>query len=272
MPPAEAPDIRNPVKTRMGAGDVALGLIVRLARSGDIARIAKTTGHDFIFIDRQHSLFSLETVGHIAQAALGCGVAPLVRVRSCEDPDISLLLDGGATGIVFPDVSSAADARRAVDACKFPPLGKRSVGGGYPIFDLRPVPVAEGMRLLNESTLVVCMIETREGLANFEEIAAVDGVDVLHVGCNDLLAAMGKPGAFGDPEVVAAVERVIAVAQANGKYAGLGGERDLDRQQAFIRKGVRFVTTQTDVGFLMAAAGERTAQIRRAMKVGESSR
>jgi 2-keto-3-deoxy-L-rhamnonate aldolase RhmA len=116
------------------------------------------------------------------------------------------------------------------------------------------------------------MIETREGLANIEEIAAVDGVDVLHVGCNDLLAAMGKPGAFGDPEVVAAVERVIAVAQANGKYAGLGGERDLDRQQAFIRKGVRFVTTQTDVGFLMAAAGERTAQIRRAMKVGESSR
>ena len=110
MPPAEAPDIRNPVKTRMGAGDVALGLVVRLARSGDITRIAKTTGHDFIFIDRQHSLFSLETVGHIAQAALGCGVAPLVRVRSCGDPDVSLLLDGGATGIVFPDVSSAADA------------------------------------------------------------------------------------------------------------------------------------------------------------------
>jgi 2-keto-3-deoxy-L-rhamnonate aldolase RhmA len=128
------------------------------------------------------------------------------------------------------------------------------------------------MRLLNESTLVVCMIETREGLANIDEIAAVDGVDVLHVGCNDLLAAMGKPGAFGDPEVVAAVERVIAVAQANGKHAGLGGERDLDRQQAFIRKGVQFVTTQTDVGFLMAAAGERTAQIRRAMKIGESSR
>src|SRR5215468_9061257 len=168
-------ELKNPVIERMRAGDVSLGMIVRLARSGDIARIAKTTGHDFIFIDRQHSLFSLETVGHIAQAALGCGVAPLVRVRSCEDPDISLLLDGGATGIVFPDVSSAADARRALDACKFPPLGKRSIGGGYPILDLRPVPVADSMRLLNESTLVVCMIETRESLANIEDIAAVDG-------------------------------------------------------------------------------------------------
>ncbi len=102
----------NPVKERMRAGEVAFGLNVRIARSGDIARIAKTTGHDFIFIDVQHSLFSLETIGHIAQAALGCGVAPLARVRSCGDPDTSLLLDNSVTGIVFPDVNTAADARR----------------------------------------------------------------------------------------------------------------------------------------------------------------
>ncbi len=72
----------NPLKTMMLAGKVALGMNVRLARSGDIARIAKSSGHDFIFIDMQHSLFNLETVGHIAQAALGCGIAPLVRVRA----------------------------------------------------------------------------------------------------------------------------------------------------------------------------------------------
>jgi staphyloferrin B biosynthesis citrate synthase len=259
-------DITNPVKARMAAGEVALGMIVRLARSGDIARIAKTTGHDFIFMDRQHALFSLETAGHIAQVALGCGIAPLVRVRGCDDPDTSLLLDNGVTGIVFPDVSSAADARRAVATCKFPPIGKRSVSGAYPIFDMRPVSTGESSRLLNENTLVVCMIETIEGLANVDDIAAVEGVDVLHVGCNDLLTAMGKPGAFGDPQVVVAIERVIAAAGAHGKYAGLGGERDLARQQAFIRKGVRFVTTQTDIGFLMMAASQRTAEIRKGMQ------
>ncbi len=123
----QAVELKNPVIERMRAGDVSLGMIVRLARSGDIARIAKTTGHDFIFIDRQHALFSLETVGHIAQAALGCGVAPLVRVRSCHDLDTSLILDNGATGIIFPDINSAADAQRAVEACKFAPVGKRSV-------------------------------------------------------------------------------------------------------------------------------------------------
>jgi len=263
MPLADT-ELVNPVKERMNAGQVALGMIARLARSGDIARIAKTTGHDFIFMDGQHSLFSLETIGHIAQTALGCGIAPLVRVRSCGDPDVPVILDNGATGIVFPDVNTAADAKRAVDACKFPPVGKRSVSGGYPVFDFRSVPIGQSSRMLNDSTLVVCMIETREGLANVEQIAAVDGVDVIHVGCNDLLTAIGKPGAFGDPEVVAAMERVIAAAAAHGKFAGLGGERDFDRQMAFIRKGVRFVTTQTDIGFLMAA-GQRTEQIRRGL-------
>lgn len=75
MPSQNTVGLVNPVLERMRAGDVALGLNVRLARSGDIARIAKTTGHDFIFIDVQHSLFSLETIGHIAQAAL--------RLRDC---------------------------------------------------------------------------------------------------------------------------------------------------------------------------------------------
>src|SRR5215470_19157505 len=157
MPSADSLNIKNPVIERMRAGDVSLGMIVRLARSGDIARIAKTTGHDFIFIDMQHSLFSLETVGHIAQAALGCGVAPLVRVGSCRHPDTSLILDNGATGIIFPDVNNAADAKAAVDACKFAPTGKRSVSAGYPVFDLRPVPLAESVPALNAATLVVCM-------------------------------------------------------------------------------------------------------------------
>src|SRR6202166_5266483 len=173
MAPADIPDLRNPVKERMRSGDVALGMIVRLARSGDVVRIAKSTGHDFIFIDAQHSLFSLETIGHMAQVGLGCGTAVLVRARSCDDPSISLMLDNGVTGIIFPDVNTAAQARRAVDACKFAPVGKRSVAGGYPNFDYRAVPLTASVPQLNDNCLLVCMIETREGLRNVEEIAAV---------------------------------------------------------------------------------------------------
>jgi 2-keto-3-deoxy-L-rhamnonate aldolase RhmA len=238
---------------------------IRLARSADIARIAKTTGHDFIFIDAQHSIFDLETIAHIAQAATGCGITPLVRVRSVDDPDTQVLLDNGVTGIVFPDVNTAAEARRAVSRAKFPPIGKRSVSGGYPMFDYRPVPVSQTVPALNEGTLVVCMIETPEGVKNVEEIAKVDGVDVIHVGSNDLLTAMGKPGAFGDPEGAAAIDRVITVATANGRIPGVGGDRNLPRQMEYIRKGARFITTNSEIAFIMAEATRVTGELRRAL-------
>ncbi|HSN41627.1 MAG TPA: aldolase/citrate lyase family protein [Burkholderiales bacterium] len=258
--------IPNPVKEMMKAGRVALGMNVRLARSGDIARIAKSSGHDFIFIDIQHSLFNLETIGHIAQAALGCGIAPLVRVRSCDDPDTSVLLDNGVTGIVFPDISTPEEARRAVNRAKFPPIGTRSVGGGYPIFDYRPVSTADAVPALQDNTLVVCMIETREGLENVEEICAVDGIDVIHVGSNDLLAALGRPGAFGSPEHLAALDRVISAARKHGKIPGVGGDRNVARQAGFIRNGARFITTNSEIAFIMAEASRVTGELRRALE------
>jgi 2-keto-3-deoxy-L-rhamnonate aldolase RhmA len=252
----------NPVKERMRAGGVALGMPIRLGRSGDIARIAKATGHDFIFIDGQHSLFTLETIGNIASTALACGIAPLVRVRGIDDPDVSLLLDNGVMGIVYPDVNNAAQARKAVEICKFSPIGKRSVSGGYPHFDYKSVPLTTSVPQLNDSCLLGCMIETVEGLENVEAIAAVDGVDVIHLGSNDLLADMGKPGKFDDPALVEAQDRLIAAARKHGKFAGCGGNRDVARQVEIIRKGCQFITTQSDIGFLFAAASRWTSGIR----------
>ncbi len=255
----------NPVKAKLQAGDVALGITVRISRTPDIARIAKSTGHDFIFIDGQHSIFNLETTIAIAHTALAIGVAVLVRVRGVDDPDASLLLDNGAAGIIYPDISTAAVAQKAVDTCKFPPMGKRSVVGGYPHFDFRSIPLAESVPQLNAHCLLVCMIETVEGLNNVEKIAAVDGVDVIHLGSNDMLANMGKPGKFDDPDIIAAQERVIKAARAHGKFAGCGGNRDVERQVSAIRRGAQFVTTQTDVGFLSAAANQWTFGVRTAL-------
>jgi len=262
---AEAVSIPNPVKELLKAGKVALGMNVRLARSGDIARIAKTCGHDFIFIDAQHSLYSVETIGHIAQAALGCGISPLVRVRSVDDPDTQVLLDNGVTGIVFPDVSTAAEARRAVSRARFPPVGKRSAAGAYTILDYRAVPMGQLVPALDDNALVVCMIETREGLENVEEIAAVDGIDVIHVGSNDLLTGLGMPGAFGSPEHIAALDRVISVTKAHGKIPGVGGDRNVARQAEFIRKGARFITTNSEIAFILAEGARVTGELRRAL-------
>lgn len=255
----------NPLKELFKAGKVALGMNIRVARSPDIARVAKTCGHDFIFIDCQHSLFSVETVGAIAQVALGCGIAPLVRVRSYDDANTQVLLDNGVTGIVFPDVNTAEQARRAVSLAKFPPVGTRSVAGGYPIFDYRPLLATDTVPTLNENTVVACMIETEQGLNNVEEIAAVPGVDVIHVGSSDLLTAMGRPGSYGSPEHLAAMDRVIRAALKNGKVPGIGGDRNVARQVEFIRKGARFLTTNSDIAFMLAEGSRVTGELRKAL-------
>ena len=255
----------HPLKELFKSNKPALGMLVRLARSGDIARLAKTTGHDFVFIDAQHSLYNVETIGHMAQAALAIGIPPLVRVRSCDDPQTQVLLDNGVTGIVFPDVNTAAEAKRAVDRCRFPPRGRRSVAGTYTMFDYRAMPMPDTVAAIDANTLVVCMIETPEVLENVEAIAAVDGVDVIHVGSNDLLTAMGKPGSFGSPEHLAAMERVIAAAKKHDKVPGVGGDRNVQRQTEFIRKGCRFLTTNSDIAFLTVEAMRVTGELRKAL-------
>ncbi|MGV6873915.1 HpcH/HpaI aldolase family protein [Pseudochelatococcus sp. B33] len=254
--------LSNPALERMRRDEPALGMIVRLSRTAEIAKVAAASGHDFIFIDAQHGPFSLETICDIAQAATAHGVAGLVRVRGSDDPDIGRILDTGAAGIVVPDVETAEQARDAVNAARFTPLGRRSVSASYAAFDFRAVPGSEATRALNEATLVVCMIETLKGMENIEAIAAVDGVDVLHLGANDLLADMGLHGQFDAPQFATLKNRFLDVCKAHAKWSGFGGDKDVERQKDAIAKGVRFVTTHTDLGFLVAAASAKIAELK----------
>lgn len=258
---------RNVVNDRLKADEMVYGLSVRLTRSGEIARIAKATGHDFLFIDNQHATFSPETIIGICQTAIGCGVAPLVRVKSTDDRNAALHLDCGAMGIIFPDVSTAEQAKQAVDYCKFAPIGRRSVyGGGYPIFDYAPISIPDTQTRLNATTTVMLIIETVEGVRNIEAIASLPGVDVIFVGANDLHADAGKPGGFGDPEVQEMIEHVIATARKHGKGVGFGGDRDMARTAHYVQQGVRLMMTQSDVGLMLTAGKQLNAKLREAVE------
>ncbi len=257
------PGFENRTRQLILNGDLALGLIVRIVRTPEIALIARQSGHDFIFVDTQHAAFDLAAIAGLAIAATALGVTPLVRVRGHDDPDIAVLLDAGVAGLIVPDVATADQARAVVCACRYPPHGARSYAGpaiGLGYGAMAPGPAS---KVLNDQTLVICMIETREGLANAAEIAAVEGVDVLHIGCGDLLMDMGLPGQFDGPEIAAAVRQVIACSRAAGKVTGFGGDRDRVRQRRYIDEGVRFVTTQADVALLLAAAAASAADLRR---------
>jgi staphyloferrin B biosynthesis citrate synthase len=116
------------------------------------------------------------------------------------------------------------------------------------------VPASVSVPALNASTVVVIMVETARGLENIEKIAAVPGVDVVHIGTNDLMTDLGKPGQLDDPAVGKALDRAIAACKAAGNYAGCGGIRDTAKQAYWIKRGIRFLSTQTDIALLHTGA------------------
>lgn len=252
----------NHVKQQLAQGQLSLGMGLRQARTVDIAKIAGSCDFDWLFIDMEHNSMDVDLASQICVAALESGVTPIVRVPGHEHFHASRLLDGGALGIVVPHVDTAEQARRAVSNCRFPPLGKRSVPGGLPQTNFQVLPPAEQIRLINEMTLVVVMLETPEAIANAEEIAAVDGVDVLLIGAGDLTAEMGMPGNFDHPDVEAAFRKVVDVCARSGKTPGMGGIYEQAMMEKYIALGSRFILSGSDLSFLMFGAKARSGFLR----------
>ena len=248
---------KNHTRQQLAEGGIAIGMGLRLARSVDIATVAKTCGYDWLFIDMEHSSIDLDTAAQISMACLPVGITPIVRVPGKEHHHASRILDAGAQGIVVPHVDTVAEAERAVAYCKYPPVGHRSVMGALPHFAYGSVPVAEATSSANQETLVVVMLETPAAIASAEAIAAVPGVDVLLIGTNDLCSEMGMPGKFGDPKVEEAYKTVIAACRKHSKHPGMGGLYEPKLMEKYIGLGMRFILSGGDLGFLMAGARER---------------
>jgi 2-keto-3-deoxy-L-rhamnonate aldolase RhmA len=257
--------VRNSLKERLARGEVASSMTVRLSRSVEIAQVAATAGFDSLYVDLEHSSLSLETTSQICCAALTCGIAPLVRVAQVEL--IQRVLDGGALGIIAPDVRTAEHARMVVRAAKYPPLGERGFATALPHFKYRSLPANEQYAALNAATIVIVQFESAECIERADEIFAVEGVDMALFGTNDLTANMGIPGEYEHPRVHDAYARAIAAAKKHGKHVGVGGLGGRPKLVAeFVKTGARYVSTGTDLGFLLSAATASAQQVR-ALKV-----
>jgi 2-keto-3-deoxy-L-rhamnonate aldolase RhmA len=254
--------VPNHALRQLRAGKLAIGLGVNSSRGVGIATLAKTAGFDWLFIDGEHGSLDVDTAAQLSTAALPTGVTPIVRVAGFEHWHASRVLDNGAQGIVFPHVDDAAAAKRVADHCRYPPVGKRSMGGALAQLGYAPVPVAEAARAMNEETLVVVMIESPQAVNNADEIAAVKGVDALLIGTNDLCFEMGIPGQFNDPKVKDAYTKVIAACRKHGKFPGMGGLYTAELLERHIGMGVQLILSGSDFSLLMQASTTRAGLIR----------
>ena len=255
--------LRNNVKDMLARGEVAVSMTVRLIRGIEIARIAKTAGFDMLYIDLEHSPLTIDATGQICMAALDTGVMPAVRVPANTPEYISRVLDAGALGIIAPHVRSAEEARAVVRAAKLPPLGERSNTGLFPQLQYRTFPAEQTCKAINDATMVIVQFESAHCLGCADEIVAVDGVDIVLVGLNDMLADMGLTGQYDHPKVRDIYQRVIDVCRKHGKHCGIGGLASRpDLIAEYVRLGARYVSSGTDLGFLLQAATQRAKQIK----------
>ena len=209
------------LRQRLAAGEKALGTFVAELNTAIVPPVLKQNGFDFMLIDTEHGCFNPAEVANLIQLGKRAELCPLVRVPSPDRAEIKRVLDAGAEGVMIPMSASLDDVRETVANSKYPPIGQRGAHLLRPHTDyVAPADAGEFMQEANDNLLTIVQIETEAALELCEEIAAMEGVDMLYVGPSDLSIALGHPMKGDHPDVLNAVERVGKACRAGGKIAG----------------------------------------------------
>ncbi|MEO8302057.1 MAG: aldolase/citrate lyase family protein [Rhizomicrobium sp.] len=250
------------LKSRLRLGETTFGGWLTVPNPM-IAEIMAGAGFDWVLIDTEHGGFSNEGLQTCLIAFNGSPTVPMVRVAWNDAVMIKQVLDMGADGILVPMVSSSAEARAAVSACKYPPVGTRGFGprrasdygrntDGY---------VAQA----NDSVIVIVQIEHVNGVADIDGILDTPGIDVCCLGPTDLSGSAGVLRQFQHPIVVDGMTRVIKAARARQMPASIGITFPEAEMQKWFEVGANFVFCCDDVSLLAAQTAKTLASFRQVM-------
>ncbi|MRV72138.1 2-dehydro-3-deoxyglucarate aldolase [Duganella sp. FT92W] len=240
----------NHFKRALKAKQLQVGLWSGLSNNITVELLANA-GFDWLLLDTEHSPNELPMVHSQLQAIAHSTTHPIVRPAWNDTVVIKRLLDVGAQTLLIPFVQDEEEARRAVAATRYPPLGVRGYSAAARASDYGRV---KNYPLVCEEELCLLLqVETPHAIGNIEAIAALEGVDGVFIGPGDLAASMGYIGQLGHPEVVAAIESAIKRIVATGKAAGvLTGDEALARR--YIAAGATYVAIGSDIGLLARGA------------------
>jgi 2-keto-3-deoxy-L-rhamnonate aldolase RhmA len=236
----------NKVKQALRNGDTAIGTMVFEFTVPGLGQILDAAGADFAMFDMEHTGLTTERLAMLMATIQGTEVVPLVRVPSPTWGTSARVLDLGALGIMLPNVESASQVGAAVRATKYPPVGNRGSAFGVAHDGYRKGDPQETMRLADENTMVIAQIESVAGVANSSEIAAVDGVDVLWIGQNDLTASLGIVGQFSHPRYLDALNTVLSSCEAHGVAAGFCAT-SMEEAEGLVQLGFRCLAYKNDI-------------------------
>ena len=250
----------NHVKQKVQRGGASIGTFMFEFSTTGIAQLAARAGAEFAIYDMEHSGWSIETIRMLIAATRSTEMIPLVRIPATEYHFIARALDMGAMGIMAPMVESADQAARLVASAKYPPLGRRGAAFTIAHDDYAGGDIVEKIRSANSESMLIAQIETDAGVQNVDDIAAVDGIDVLWIGHFDLSNSLGIPGQFEHARFQQAVAHVLAACQRHGKTPGfLAG--DIVSGRKLLDQGFRMLAYGGDLWLYQTALQEGVAAL-----------
>ena len=231
---------KNLLKEKIKNGGVGAGCLMREPALNTI-EILGLLGFDYINIDCQHSPMSVETVAQMVRAAEIRGLTPLSRVDQNVPEIILRYMDVGLMGIIVADLDNPEIAKKAVNAVKYPPEGQRGLSAVRAADYGLTEPLSQYVKTANAETMVLGVVESREGVENIEGILATEGLDGVIIGTTDLSKSYGVPGERNHPLILEAVEKILATVEKTGKILA-GSVRKGESPQKYIDKGYRMVS------------------------------
>lgn len=232
----------RPLRKRLDAGEPVLGTF-QILDSMMVSEMAAAAGFDFIVVDREHGSMTTETAMQMCAGAQAKDVDPVVRVAEGSKARIQRALDLGASGVQVPQVETEHDARRAVDAARFHPIGERGLSPYGRAGDYQGDP--EFTTEQNEQTTLIVQVEGEDAIENLDAILTVEGIDVLFIGPYDLSQSLGIPGDIEDERVRKSMEDIIERAARTDTIVGTYADT-IDQARGWIEAGVTYVTLSED--------------------------
>lgn len=220
------------------------------------AEVVASQGFDAVTVDLQHGMMDFETAMAMLQAISITSATPMVRCTSMDAPQIMRLLDAGAYGIICPSIDTPELARAFVDACRYPPVGKRSFGPARGLLYGGP----DYFEHANDHTLALAMIESKQAISELEAILDTPGLDGIYIGPNDLALSMGcKPGSETEGVVGDAIAQILRAARRRNLLCGIFcASAALARQR--LDEGFHLVTPGNDANILGSSCKSRIAE------------
>lgn len=257
----------NRVKRALKNGEVVVGTMVSAGRGGAMTTMMATAGFDYVYIDMEHSAYSIETLEEMITALKATNTMAFVRTPGLGRLELQKPLDAGADGIMVPQVETAEEVKQIVAWAKYFPEGERGMALRRQHSSYAKVNSVDYMKHANEESMVIIQLESKTAMRDIEQLVSIPGVDAAFIGPADLSQSYGKPGQNNDPEILEDLKNFIQVCNKYGVAPGIH-LYDMKAAKSWIDLGMRLICYSNDISMIVDTGSSYTAELKDYIKGG----